>query len=245
MASSRFPGKPLVKVRGLPMVEHVRRRAELSRAFSTVIVATCDRKIAEVVEGFGGEVIMTSAAHQAATDRVAEAMTHLDCTHVMNVQGDEILVLPTDLARMVRAIAAAPGESAWNAIARIERRDELRDRSIVKCVVSRSNRVLFCSRDFSCLPLPPDRFAPVRKILGILGYARPFLARYGVMERTPLELAESIDQSRILEHDIGLCGVEFVQGYPGVNEPRELDLVERCLDEDPLQRATLAKLLRG
>lgn len=244
MGSSRFPGKPLVKIRGLPMVEHVRRRALLSWAFSEVVVATCDREIANTIESYGGTAIMTSAAHHAATDRVAEAMAHLECTHVVNVQGDEILVLPTDLARMVRAIAAAPGESAWNAIARIERPDELHDRSIVKCVVSRSNRVLFCSRDFSCLPLPPDRFEPVRKILGILGYARSFLARYGVMERTPLEVAESIDQSRVVEHDIGLCGVEFVKGYPGVNQPGEVELVERYLDEDPLQRAVLAEILR-
>lgn len=243
MGSSRFPGKPLVKVRGVPMVEHVRRRAMLSGAFSEVVVATCDREIADAVEGFGGRVIMTSAAHPGATDRVAEAMANLGCTHVMNVQGDEILVLPTDLARMVGAMAAAPGELAWNAIARIEHPDELRDRSIVKCVVSGLNRVLFCSRDFSFLPLAGP-FEPVRKILGILGYARSFLQRYGTMARTPLEVAESIDQSRIVEHDIALRGIEFVNGYPGVNEPRELHLVERYLDEDPLQTATLAELLR-
>ena len=112
MGSSRFPGKPLIKVRGLPMVEHVRRRAVLSRVFSAVVVATCDREIADAVEGFGGTVIMTSAAHQAATDRVAEAMTHLDCTHVVNVQGDELLVLPIDLARMVGAMTATPTGSA-------------------------------------------------------------------------------------------------------------------------------------
>lgn len=245
MGSRRFPGKPLVKVCGLPMVEHIRRRALLSGAFSEVVVATCDGEIAEVVEGFGGEVIMTSAAHQAATDRVAEAMTHLECTHVVNVQGDEVLVLPDDLARMVGTMTAAPSESVWNAIAKIEHAGELRDRSIVKCVVSRSNRVLFCSRDFSFLSLQQYLFEPVRKILGILAYSRSFLERYRAVERTPLEIMESIDQSRIIEHDVTLRGVDFMKGYPGVNEPWELDVVGRYLEEDPLQRATLAEVLRG
>jgi 3-deoxy-manno-octulosonate cytidylyltransferase (CMP-KDO synthetase) len=245
MGSSRFPGKPLVKVRGIPMVEHVRRRAELSRAFSSVVVATCDVEIADTVRGFGGQVLMTSPAHQAATDRVAEAMTHLECTHVVNVQGDEILVVPADLARMAQAMGAQLAAAAWNAVARIEHVDELADSSVVKCVVSRSGRVLFCSRDFSRLPVAPDGFEPIRRILGILGYRRGFLEAYATLGRTPLELAESIDQSRVIEHDVALQGVEFSRGYPGVNEPRELDLVERLLDDDPLQRATLGEVLRA
>ena len=245
MGSSRFPGKPLLSVRGLPMVEHVRRRAVLSRAFARVVVATCDREIAEVVTAHGGAVVMTSSAHQAATDRVAEAMRSVDCSHVVNVQGDELLVLPEDLARMVAAISAGPAGSAWNAVAAIERAEELRDPSIVKCVVSRSERIVFCSRDFSCLPFRNGGFEPVRRILGILAYSRIFLERYGAMARTPLELLESIDQSRIVEHDVHLQGVAFRHGYPGINEPREVDMVERILDEDGRQRDVLASVLKG
>ena len=245
MGSSRFPGKPLLSVRGLPMVEHVRRRAVLSRAFARVVVATCDREIAEVVTAHGGAVVMTSSAHQAATDRVAEAMRSVDGSHVVNVQGDELLVLPEDLARMVAAISAGPAGSAWNAVAAIEREEELRDPSVVKCVVSRSERILFCSRDFSGLPFRNGGFEPVRRILGILAYSRIFLERYGAMARTPLELLESIDQSRIVEHDVHLQGVAFRHGYPGINEPREVDMVERILDEDGRQRDVLAILLKG
>jgi 3-deoxy-manno-octulosonate cytidylyltransferase (CMP-KDO synthetase) len=244
MASSRFPGKPLIEVRGLPMVEHVRRRALLCKEFSEIVVATCDGEIEAAVERYGGKVLMTSPSHAAATDRVAEAMRHLDCTHVVNVQGDEILILPEDLTRMVRAIVAEPAGSAWNAVAKIEHSDELRDRSIVKCVVSRSSRVLFCSRDFSLLPIVADGFEPVRKILGILAYRRSFLESYGAMERTPLEIAESIDQSRIIEHDVPLHAVEFAKGYPGINEPREVAVVEKYLAEDPLQLDALEAILR-
>ena len=90
MASIRFPGKPLIEIQGLPMIEHVRRRALLCGGFSEVLVATCDTEILEAVETFGGRVIMTSKEHIMASDRVAEAALNLDCTHVINVQGDEI-----------------------------------------------------------------------------------------------------------------------------------------------------------
>lgn len=237
-----MPGKPLLQIRGLPMVEHVRRRALLSQVFCSVVVATCDGEIADAVERYGGEVLMTSPLHRAATDRVAEAMAKVECSHVVNLQGDEILALPGDLIRMVSAIVAAPRTEAWNAVARIEHQDELSDRAIVKCVVSRSNRILFCSRDFSSLPVGAARFDPVRRILGVLAYERSFLERYSMMERTPLELAERIDQSRIIEHDIPLQGVEFTKGYPGINEPYEVTLVEHYLSEDPAQRDVLERL---
>ncbi len=244
MASNRFPGKPLLEVRGLPMIEHVRRRALLCKRFSDVVVATCDAQIAAVVRGYGGVCLMTSPTHPAATDRVAEAATQLDCTHVVNVQGDEILVLPTDLEQMIAAMEAAPDVLAWNAVARIERAEELSDRSIVKCAVSRSGRVLFCSRDFSKVPLAVDGgWQPLRIVLGILGYRRDFLAQYGRLSRTPLEVAEAIDQSRIIEHDVRLQGVEFERGYPGINEPREVALVQQYLDTDPRQQAVLQEVL--
>jgi 3-deoxy-manno-octulosonate cytidylyltransferase (CMP-KDO synthetase) len=245
MASSRFPGKPLLKVRDLPMVEHVRRRALRCKLFSEVVVATCDREIAEVVEGYGGRCVMTSSAHPAATDRVAEAARSLDCTHVVNVQGDEILVLAEDLEKMVRAIEKEPEVPVWNAVAPITEAADLADRSVVKAVVSASGRILYCARDFSGLVGKiGERFEPIRRILGILGYSREFLERYSALPRTPLEVAEGIDESRVIEHDVLLRGVEFSKGYPGINEPSEIDLVEQCLQENSAQQALLREILR-
>ena len=244
MASSRFPGKPLLEVQGLPMIEHVRRRALMCGGFAEVVVATCDREITEVVERCGGTCLMTSAAHEAASDRVAEAARALQCSHVVNVQGDEILVLPGDLSRLVRAIEAAPERSAWNAVAPIEEAAELSDRSVVKCAVSGSGRILSCSRDYVHLAsvLSPP-FEPLRRVLGILAYRLEFLERYLTLPRTPLETAESIDQMRIIEHDIALQGVAFTKGYPGINEPRERAVVNHYLEEDPAQRAVLEEIL--
>ncbi len=238
MASSRFPGKPLLSFRGLPMVEHVRRRVVMAGVFSDVVVAACDEEIKKAVESYGGRVIMTSPSHPGATDRVSEAVDHLDCTHVVNVQGDEILILPDDLKNMVNAMKAAPAGPAWNAIAPISENAELSDRAIVKCVVSESNRVMFCSRIFS--HMKPET---VRIILGILGYEKKFLKSYGRLTRTPCEVQESIDQNRIIEHDVPLQGVPFTKGYPGINEPREVELVEKYLKEDSRQVAVLAAIV--
>ncbi len=246
MGSSRLPGKPLLEILGLPMIEHVRRRTLMCRGFSTVVVATCDRQIAAVVEKNGGQVLMTSPKHPAATDRVAEAAQALDCTHVVNVQGDEILVLPSDLERLVQAIQERPEIPAWNAVARIERGEELADRSIVKCALSVSGRILVCARDFSHLPLPAgEASGPLRRILGILAYRKDFLGRYSALARTPLERAESIDQNRIVEHEVLLMSVSFTRGYSGINEQREIPEVRRCLEADPLQQAVFKDLDKG
>jgi 3-deoxy-manno-octulosonate cytidylyltransferase (CMP-KDO synthetase) len=115
MASTRHPGKPLIEIEGLPMVEHVRRRVLLCDGFSDVIVATCDAEIQEVVETFGGKVVMTSKGHIMASDRVAEVAHVLDCSHVLNVQGDEILVVPDDLNNMIESIHVNPDGQYWNA----------------------------------------------------------------------------------------------------------------------------------
>jgi 3-deoxy-manno-octulosonate cytidylyltransferase (CMP-KDO synthetase) len=241
MGSSRFPGKSLLVVRGLPMVEHVRRRAVLSGAFSEVVVATCDREIADAVEGYGGRVLMTSASHPGALDRVAEAMRQLDCTHVVNVQGDEILVLPSDLRRVVEAVQREPAVEAWNAAAKLEHSDELGDPSIVKLLVSRTGRVLFCTRRYERAPDDPSGEA-VYKSIGIMAFTRAFLERFVRLPRTPLERSGGMDQLRIVEHDLTLRTVLLARGYPTINEPREVALVEASLATDHEQQAVLEQL---
>ena len=241
MASTRHPGKPLIEIQGLPMIEHVRRRALLCDGFSDVVVATCDTEILEAVETFGGRGIMTSKKHIMASDRVAEAALNLDCTHVINVQGDEILVMPDDLSNMVESIHANPNGQYWNAIARIEKPAELTDTAIVKCVISTTGRILYCARDFRHLNLNTT-FEPVRKILGILGYTRESLFAFSRLSRTPLEKTQSIDQSRIIEHEIPLLAVPFEKGYLGINDPREEQMVRKIFQTDLIQRSILKEI---
>ena len=228
------------------MIEHVRRRALLSECFDKVVVATCDAEIADVVSQHGGKVVMTKASHPGALDRVAEVARALDCSHVVNIQGDEVLVLPEDLRRIVASVRSNPSAPAWNAVASIESTEELRDRAIVKLIVSNSGRVLFCARTLSFSSLRNQEWSLERSIwksVGVMAYQRDLLCRYESLTRTPLEIAESIDQLRLLEHDIALVAVPCVRAYPAVNEHRELALVEKCLREDETQQEILQQVL--
>jgi 3-deoxy-manno-octulosonate cytidylyltransferase (CMP-KDO synthetase) len=244
MASSRLPGKPLRDVCGLPMVEHVRRRALLSGAFDEVVVATCDTMIAEVVQASGGHVVMTSESHASATDRVVEAAEAFDSTHIVNLQGDELLVRPGDLVHVAQAVRAEPEAPAWNAVAPIENVGELRDLSIVKLMVSTSGRVLFGLRQCAWFDALGPSFEPVRKSIGVMAYTRACLAQYARLPRTPLETADGIDQLRWLEHDMGLASVLLERGYPSINELRDVDAVTRILLDNPEQRMILEQARR-
>ena len=242
MASTRYPGKPLIDIEGLPMIEHVRRRTLMCNGFSDVVVATCDREILDAVNLYGGEVMMTSADHIMASDRVAEAVEKLDCTHIINVQGDEILILPEDLKGMIASIEANSDGQYWNATAKIESNDELENESIVKCVVSQSGKIIYCSRNFSHLQLKND-YKPIHKIIGILGYNRESLLNYRQLPRTPMEKIQSIDQSRVVEHDIPLHAVVFSNGYPGINNKEEEKKIREILKMDSRQKKVLEKIL--
>ena len=242
MSSIRYPGKPLIDIEGLPMVEHVRRRVLLCDGFSEVIVATCDPEIRDAIETFGGKVIMTSKKHFMASDRVAEVALSLDFSHFVNIQGDEILVIPDDINKMVKSIQKNPDGEYWNAIAPIEKMEELSDAAIVKCVISNSGRILYCARDFTHLNLKLS-FSPVQKILGILGYSRKSLLAFSQLSRTLLESSQSIDQLRIIEHEIPLISVNFANGYPGINDSREEKIVRKILQSDSKQQSILKKIL--
>ena len=150
MASSRYPGKPLIEIEGLPMIEHVRRRALMCKEFSDVLVATCDLEIQDAVESFGGTVVMTADTHEVATERIVEAVQSVDCTHVVNVQGDEILILPSDLRLMVDAIEDQPDGDVWNAVGKVTSINDLKDPAIVNSAVTKDGFIIFFSRDFCC-----------------------------------------------------------------------------------------------
>jgi 3-deoxy-manno-octulosonate cytidylyltransferase (CMP-KDO synthetase) len=243
MASVRFPGKILFPFHGLPMIEHVRRRALLSQAISDVIVATCDKDIATVISGFGGKVVMTANTHKNGTMRVAEAVKTIDCTHVILLQGDEPLLLPRHVDALADAICANPGGDAWNATGPIENAEELDRHSFVKCAVSQSGRIMQCFRRTPCYSSFEHQQSFVRKILGIIAYRKDFLMELTSLPSAPLEQAEFIEQMRILENDYNLQSVPVAPSLPSVNEPHEADTVLDYIRRDPEQKALLDKIL--
>ena len=147
MASSRLPGKPLIKIQNLEMIEHVRRRALLCKYFDNVIVATCDREIANVVLHNKGKVIMTSKNHIDCNERILEASKKINASHIVNVQGDEVLILPKYLEKICKMIKRNPKNSYWNAVSDIENKIELINDTIVKCYLSNDGNIKFIAEN--------------------------------------------------------------------------------------------------
>jgi 3-deoxy-manno-octulosonate cytidylyltransferase (CMP-KDO synthetase) len=177
-----------------------------------------------------------------ASDRVAEVAHFLDCSHVVNVQGDEILTMPEDLKLMTNAINNNPDLPYLSATAIIENKEELSDRNIVKCFVTRTDKIFYCSRNISKHDFV-DNFEPLRKLLGVFAYKRENIFEYGKLERTPLEIKESIDILRILENDLPMKSVLFSSGYPGINDPQEEQMIREILQKDSQQGSVLKKIL--
>jgi 3-deoxy-manno-octulosonate cytidylyltransferase (CMP-KDO synthetase) len=243
MASVRFPNKILFPFYGLPMIEHVRRRALMCKDLSSVIVATCDDEIASTINHFGGEVVFTSKTHKTGTSRVAEAIEQLDCTHVILLQGDEPLLLPRHIQSMVNAISSNQNGYAWNATGPIELFDELDRSSFVKCVISKTGRIMHCFRRTPSFSALSKQQSFVRKILGIIAYRKDFLRKLTQVEASPIELAEFIEQMRILENNWVLQSVPVTPSLPSVNEPHEADIILEYIDSSEEQSKILTSII--
>jgi 3-deoxy-manno-octulosonate cytidylyltransferase (CMP-KDO synthetase) len=244
LASVRFPGKILFKFHGLPMIEHVRRRALLSGAVSDVYIATCDEEIATAIRDFGGKVIMTANTHTNGTSRIAEAVQNIDCSHVVLLQGDEPLLLPRHLESLVNAIKENPEGDAWNATGPIEHEEELDRHSFVKCAVASPNRVMFCFRRSPLYSELKHQQTIVRKILGLIAYKKDFLMNITSMPASPIETVEFIEQMRILENGFSLQSVPVSPSLPSVNEPAEAHIVLDYIESNEEQKLLLAEILK-
>jgi 3-deoxy-manno-octulosonate cytidylyltransferase (CMP-KDO synthetase) len=239
LKSTRFPKKILLPIHGLPMIEHVRRRALMCPTLSEVIVATCDEEIAEVVRANGGRAIMTANSHVNGTTRIAEAVAQVDCTHVFLLQGDEPLLLPRHVEALAQAIVAEPEIDTWNLIGALDSQDELDRYSFVKCAIAAPHEILYCFRRSPYFSDFATQKTFVRKMLGVIAYRKDFLSKLTSLPASPIEMAESIEQMRIIENGFGLNYVEVAPALPSINDPCELQEVLDCLAADSEQQALL------
>lgn len=199
-ASTRLPGKPLSLIGGRPLIWHVWERAREANVFSRVIVATDDARIASVVRNFGGEAVMTNPDLPSGTDRVAAVARKLSTPLVMNLQGDEPFISPRALASLVQAMRRDP-ECPCGTLARTaEWRDIALNPSAVKVAVTAGGRALYFSR--SPIPFFRDSGGPGRLLhhIGVYLYRRNYLLEFSKRRPTRLEMAERLEQLRILEH---------------------------------------------
>jgi 3-deoxy-manno-octulosonate cytidylyltransferase (CMP-KDO synthetase) len=229
--STRLPGKVLADIAGRPMIEHVYRRVCRAAGIDAVIVATDDERVIAAVQKFGGEAMLTSAAHRTGTDRVAEVARAITCDIVVNVQGDEPLIPPEMIAEVVAPFR--DDEVVMTTLRRqIEDDADPLSPHVVKVVVNRNDDALYFSR----APIPYSRHPAPNgqthfKHIGLYGYRRDFLLEFAALPQTPLEITESLEQLRALEHGFRIRTPETVHDSHGVDTPEDLERARRQLAE--------------
>ena len=231
--STRFPGKPLAKILGKPLLQHVVERCTQARFLSQVIVATDDKRIADFAATFC-KVEMTSPDHPSGTDRAAEVARRIECDAVVNIQGDEPLIDPAVIDAVASALAHAPMSTAATSI---NDPAEYDNPNVVKVVVNLAERALYFSR--RTIPYVRDAASrsrdeqlaafPFLKHLGIYGYQRDALLKLVGFPQSPLECAEKLEQLRALENGIELAVVRVNYDSVGVDVPEDVARVEERL----------------
>lgn len=228
--SSRLEGKPLKDICGKPMIQHVYERTKQSNLLTNVIVATDDQRILDAVIGFGGKAQMTSIHHKNGSTRIAEVVESHEGDIIVNIQGDEPLINPDLIDEVVSALISDPEAPVSTLCRRIENPEDIGNPNVVKTVFDLDGNALLFSR--SPIPYPRHKDAyNVYEHIGIYCYRRDFLLEYIHWDQTPLEITESLEQLRILEHGHRIKVVNTKIQYEGlsVDTQEDLDKVRRII----------------
>ena len=207
------------------MVEHVRRRAQLTRGVDEVVVATCDAAIMDVVTQAGGKAVMTANTHERCTDRVHEAMRAAIGDIVVIVQGDEPLLLPEAVEQVAAPLLKWKDLKCTVLLSPLESQDDYTNPNIVKAACDRNGYILFLSR--AAIPFFRRHGpCPVYRETGIRAFHADLLEVYSTLPETPLERAEAVDMLRLLEHGYRILGVPVEYSTVGVDHKEDIPIVE-------------------
>lgn len=249
MGSSRFPGKPMAHIAGVPMIGHCYFRAKMSKTLSEVYVATCDDEIADYIHSIGGKAIMTSPDHQRASDRTAEAVQHVEQSTgtrvdiVVMIQGDEPMLRPAMIDEAVAPMLKDSSILVTNLMAPLKDEQEHADANEVKVVVDRQGFALYFSRE----PIPSRRKGatevPALKQVCIIPFRRDFLLKFNALESGELEIIESVDMLRCLEHGYRVKMIPTRFDVYSVDTEEDRSLVETLMLKDELLTKYRAKAL--
>ena len=237
-ASTRFPGKALAEIGGKPMIQHVYERTVRASLVNNVIVATDDERICQVVSAFGGVCRMTRLDHETGTDRLAEVAEGLDADIIVNVQGDEPLIMPEMIDQAIQPFLDDPSLKMGTLKTRIRCLHDFLSPNVVKVVTDKADNALYFSR--SPLPFFRDKWQDLKdesfasgkllcyKHVGLYVYRRDFLVEFAAMAPTFLEMAEKLEQLRALENGVSIrvVGTEFES--IGVDTPDDLTKAREC-----------------
>ncbi len=232
--SNRFKGKPLALIAGKPMIQHVVERAKAVKLLARVVVATDDSRIAECVQAFGGEYVMTRDDHVSGSDRLAEAAELLGISEhdvVVNIQGDQPLFPVEVIEQVARPLLEDPALPMSTLIYKIVRHEEINDPNHVKTVFDKDNYALYFSR--SPIPFqrnPDEKIKPTYyKHLGFYAYRKGFLLSYVALPEGEWERFEKLEQLRALEYGYKIKVMLTEHDSIEVDTPEDLIRVERDL----------------
>jgi 3-deoxy-manno-octulosonate cytidylyltransferase (CMP-KDO synthetase) len=240
LAASRFPNKPMAPILGMPMIGHVYHRTKMCPNLNDVWVATCDKQIFDYIHSIGGKAVMTADSHQRASDRAAEAVVKIELIeglkvdYVALIQGDEPMLMPGMIDDLIAPVIKNPSLKITNLINGITTEEEFTSTNVVKVVLDLDDFALYFSRE----PIPSKRkysgILPMWKQLGIILFEKDLLLEYINLSSTPLEIIESVDMNRLLEHGMRIKMVKTTFKSCGVDVPANIAFVEEQLRNDPL-----------
>lgn len=228
--STRFPGKPLALIHDKPMIQWVYERSAACPQVNETLVATDDERIFKVVEAFGGNVVMTSSEHPSGTDRIREALGlwNSDAELILNVQGDEPAMDPEHLSRLIDCFKQ-PTDIA-TLVTPIKNVQILADPNRVKAVLASNGRALYFSR--AAIPYDRGEEASLEnryQHIGVYAYRREVLEKICTLSPSPLELQESLEQLRWLEHGYVVHAAIVDEAPIGVDTREDLEWVSKLL----------------
>jgi 3-deoxy-manno-octulosonate cytidylyltransferase (CMP-KDO synthetase) len=221
----------MAPILGKTMIGHVYERVAQSSMLDLVAVATCDKEIYDYIESIGGVAVMTSDTYERASDRCAEALLKLKQANstrydiVAMVQGDEPMTHPDMISEAVNPMLENSDLQIVNLLGKIESIAEFEDRNCIKVVCDLKSNALYFSRE----PIPTRSkmpHVPMGKQVCIIPFRRDFLLQYTSLAPTPLEIAESVDMMRVLEHGLKVHMVPTRHSSSAVDTPADLVRVQ-------------------
>ena len=237
--SERLPGKVLKDFLGMPMIEHVWRRAQLTNPLLETVIATDSSEIKKTAEKFGANCVLTSKDHKNGLSRVGEIADILKWDHYLVLQADEILIEPESLNLLARTTLSNSKYQFFNLITKLEKLEEIGDVNIVKCITREDNSIITMARKSNSTAPELQQMEYTNKICGVYSCSKNLLNELVNTPRQRIERSESIEQMRVIEIGQDILGVSINKNFPSVNTTNEAVLVLNLLQTNNTQISIL------
>ena len=236
LESERLPRKVLKLFSGIPMIEHVWRRAQLTNPVIETVIATDSEEIKKICENFGAKCYLTSKNHPNGLSRISEISSTLKWDFYIVLQADEILIDPDYLSNLYRKIQLNPEQNFFNLVTKLQNNLELYDKNVVKCLIRNDETIINLFRLSGLVSSIEIQLEVTKKICGIFAISSNFLSIISKTQSQEIEINESIEQMKVIELGMNILAVNAEINYPSVNTPAEAKRVQNILNTDIRQK---------